>query len=151
MPYPYILTLKGPSRRSVSYSRYHWHPPRSLGTGKKPSRSSDAGWRFTGCHYFGSSLTLDDPSVFCLVYAHPRLIYLFWTQRQQGHDLWKKSTKKSPAYGRGFKPNFSVTDRDVNLGINIKNRPVGHWVLKARGVRWSTGTWKGEARTIVSA
>ena len=33
-------------------------------------------------------------------------------KKQQGHNLWKKTTKKSPAYGRGFKPNFSVTVLD---------------------------------------
>jgi len=44
-----------------------------------------------------------------------------------------------------------VIDRDVNAGINIKNRAVGHSVLKARGVRRSTGTRKREAHTIASA
>ena len=44
-----------------------------------------------------------------------------------------------------------VIDRDVNGAINIKNRAVGHWVLKARRVRRSTGTLKGEAHTIASA
>ena len=44
-----------------------------------------------------------------------------------------------------------VIDRDVNAAINIKNRAVGHSVLKARGVRPSTGTLKREAHTIASA
>ncbi|NET23857.1 MAG: IS200/IS605 family element transposase accessory protein TnpB [Okeania sp. SIO1H5] len=39
-------------------------------------------------------------------------------------------------------------DRDVNAAINIKNRAVGHSVLKARGVRRGTGTAKREAHTI---
>ncbi|NEQ41050.1 MAG: transposase [Okeania sp. SIO3I5] len=40
-----------------------------------------------------------------------------------------------------------VIDRDVNAAINIKNRAVGHSVLKARGVRRGTGTTKREAHT----
>ena len=40
-----------------------------------------------------------------------------------------------------------VIDRDVNAAINIKNRAVGHSVLKARGVRRGTGTAKREAHT----
>ena len=35
-----------------------------------------------------------------------------------------------------------VKDRDLNAAINIKNRAVGHSVLKARGVRRDTGTTK---------
>ena len=42
-------------------------------------------------------------------------------------------------------------DRDVNVAINIKNRAVGHSVLKARGVRRGTGTAKREAHTIALA
>ncbi|NEO55411.1 MAG: transposase [Okeania sp. SIO3B5] len=41
-----------------------------------------------------------------------------------------------------------VIDRDLNAAINIKNRAVGHSVLKARGVRRGTGTTKREAHTI---
>ncbi|MGD1713624.1 RNA-guided endonuclease InsQ/TnpB family protein [Dapis sp. BLCC M172] len=41
----------------------------------------------------------------------------------------------------------TVIDRDVNAAINIKNRAVGHSVLKARGVRRDTGTAKREAHT----
>ncbi|MDY7007572.1 MAG: transposase [Cyanobacteriota bacterium] len=44
-----------------------------------------------------------------------------------------------------------VIDRDLNAAINIKNRAVGHSVLKARGVRRNTGTAKREAYTIASA
>ncbi|NEO52049.1 MAG: transposase [Okeania sp. SIO3B5] len=44
-----------------------------------------------------------------------------------------------------------VIDRDLNAAINIKNRAVGHSVLKARGVRRGTGTGKREAQTIASA
>ena len=39
-------------------------------------------------------------------------------------------------------------DRELNAAINIKNRAVGHSVLKARGVRRDTGTLKREAHTI---
>ena len=38
-----------------------------------------------------------------------------------------------------------VIDRDWNAAINIKNRAVGHSVLKARGVRRGTGTAKRES------
>ena len=41
-----------------------------------------------------------------------------------------------------------VIDRDWNAAINIKNRAVGHSVLKARGVRRGTGTGKREAHAI---
>ncbi|GFZ98051.1 transposase [Okeania sp. KiyG1] len=41
-----------------------------------------------------------------------------------------------------------VIDRDLNAAINIKNRAVGHSVLKARGVRRGTGTGKREAHAI---
>ncbi|NET29484.1 MAG: transposase [Okeania sp. SIO1I7] len=44
-----------------------------------------------------------------------------------------------------------VIDRDWNAAINIKNRAVGHSVLKARGVRRGTGTAKREAHTIAPA
>ncbi|WP_338043242.1 MULTISPECIES: zinc ribbon domain-containing protein [Okeania] len=44
-----------------------------------------------------------------------------------------------------------VIDRDLNAAINIKNRAVGHSVLKARGGRRDTGTTKREAHTIASA
>ncbi|MDY7004640.1 MAG: transposase [Cyanobacteriota bacterium] len=44
-----------------------------------------------------------------------------------------------------------VIDRDLNAAINIKNRAVGHSVLKARGVRCNGRTAKREAHTIASA
>ncbi|NEO55690.1 MAG: IS200/IS605 family element transposase accessory protein TnpB [Okeania sp. SIO3B5] len=44
-----------------------------------------------------------------------------------------------------------VIDRDLNAAINIKNRAVGHSVLKARGARRDTGATKREAHTIPSA
>ncbi|GGA36604.1 RNA-guided endonuclease TnpB family protein [Okeania sp. KiyG1] len=44
-----------------------------------------------------------------------------------------------------------VIDRDLNAAINIKNRAVGHSVLKARGARRDTGATKREAHTIASA
>ena len=40
--------------------------------------------------------------------AYPRLIHFPWTKNHCNMTCEKKSTKKSPAYGRGFKPNFSV-------------------------------------------
>ncbi|MDY7006329.1 MAG: transposase [Cyanobacteriota bacterium] len=40
-----------------------------------------------------------------------------------------------------------VIDRDLNAAINIKNRAVGHSVLKARGARRNTGAAKREAHT----
>ena len=43
-----------------------------------------------------------------------------------------------------------IIDRDINAARNIKNRAVGHSVLKARGVRRNTGTAKREAHTIPS-
>jgi putative transposase len=42
-------------------------------------------------------------------------------------------------------------DRDHNAAINIKNRAVGHPVLKARGVRRNSGTAKREARALCEA
>jgi putative transposase len=42
-------------------------------------------------------------------------------------------------------------DRDHNAAINIKNRAVGHPVLKARGVRRNSGTAKREARPLCEA
>ncbi|NEP04936.1 MAG: IS200/IS605 family element transposase accessory protein TnpB [Okeania sp. SIO4D6] len=44
-----------------------------------------------------------------------------------------------------------VIDRDLNAAINIKNRAVGHSVLKARGARRDTGARKREVHTIASA
>ncbi|NEQ76171.1 MAG: transposase [Okeania sp. SIO2C9] len=44
-----------------------------------------------------------------------------------------------------------LIDRDLNAAINIKNRAVGHSVLKARGARRNTGATKREAHTIASA
>ncbi|NEO52121.1 MAG: transposase [Okeania sp. SIO3B5] len=44
-----------------------------------------------------------------------------------------------------------VIDRDLNAAINIKNRAVGHSVLKARGARRDTGATKREAHTIAPA
>ncbi|MDJ0518575.1 RNA-guided endonuclease InsQ/TnpB family protein [Dapis sp. BLCC M229] len=41
-----------------------------------------------------------------------------------------------------------VIDRDLNAAINIKNRAVGHSVLKVRGVRRNGGTVKREAHAI---
>ena len=46
---------------------------------------------------------------------------------------------------------IGIIERDVNAVINIKNRAVRYFVLKARGVRWSNGTVKREAHTIASA
>ncbi|NEO56893.1 MAG: transposase [Okeania sp. SIO3B5] len=40
-----------------------------------------------------------------------------------------------------------VIDRDLNAAINIKNRAVGHSVLKARGARRDTGATKREVHT----
>ncbi|NET44808.1 transposase [Okeania sp. SIO2B3] len=42
-------------------------------------------------------------------------------------------------------------DRDLNAAINIKNRAVGHSVLKARGSRRNTGAANREAHTIAPA
>jgi putative transposase len=42
-------------------------------------------------------------------------------------------------------------DRDHNAAINIKQRAVGHPVLKARGVRRNSGTAKREARSLCEA
>jgi putative transposase len=42
-------------------------------------------------------------------------------------------------------------DRDHNAAINIKQRAVGHPVLKARGVRRNSGTAKREARPLCEA
>lgn len=39
-------------------------------------------------------------------------------------------------------------DRDHNAAINIRNRAVGHSVLKASGVRRNSGTMKEEARAL---
>ncbi|NEO54539.1 MAG: transposase [Okeania sp. SIO3B5] len=44
-----------------------------------------------------------------------------------------------------------VIDRDLNAAINIKNRAVGHSVLKACGARRNTGAAKREAHTIAPA
>ncbi|WP_237397077.1 MULTISPECIES: transposase [unclassified Okeania] len=41
-----------------------------------------------------------------------------------------------------------IIDCDLNAAINIKNRAVGHSVLKACGVRRNSGTGKREAHTI---
>ena len=40
----------------------------------------------------------------------------------------KKSTKKSPAYGRGFKPNFSVTVLD-NFFVEIISFFLGEYII----------------------
>ncbi|NEN91877.1 MAG: IS200/IS605 family element transposase accessory protein TnpB [Okeania sp. SIO3H1] len=44
-----------------------------------------------------------------------------------------------------------VIDRDLNAAINIKNRAVGHSVLKARGARCNSRARKREAHTIAQA
>ena len=44
-----------------------------------------------------------------------------------------------------------VIDRDLNAAINIKNRAVGHSVLKARGTQWDGRATKREAHTIAPA
>ncbi|NEQ72607.1 MAG: transposase [Okeania sp. SIO2C9] len=44
-----------------------------------------------------------------------------------------------------------VIDRDLNAAINIKNRAVGHSVLKARGARRNTGAGKREAHIVAPA
>ncbi|NES72690.1 MAG: transposase, partial [Okeania sp. SIO2D1] len=44
-----------------------------------------------------------------------------------------------------------VIDRDLNAAINIKNRAVGHSVLKARGARCNGRATKREAHTIAPA
>ncbi|NET15673.1 MAG: transposase [Okeania sp. SIO1H6] len=44
-----------------------------------------------------------------------------------------------------------VIDRDLNAAINIKNRAVGHSVLKARGARCNSRAGKREAHTIAAA
>ena len=44
-----------------------------------------------------------------------------------------------------------VIDRDLNAAINIKNRAVGHSVLKARGARCNGRAGKREAHTIALA
>ena len=110
----------------------HWHPPRSLGTGKQPSRSSDAGWHFTGCPYFGSSLHLPSSPFFVSVCLPATNIFILNSKATRTFLQWKKSTKKSPAYGRGFKANFSV---------NFSSRPGGSFSLSDKWLIPRNNTW----------
>ena len=83
-----------------------------------PSLSPSAGWYLTGCCYFGSSLIL--PYLLARLksrVAHSRLIYFLRVKNKDNMTCGKKSTKKSPAYRRGFKPNFSVSPLLFRIGF----------------------------------